>query len=209
MTQKAAKRDAEATRERILKVGIKEFCATGYSGSRIQKIATKSNCNIRMIYHYFGSKEGLYLAALERVYGGIRENEAKLGFFELEPMAAIRTLVEFTFDHHQNKREFVDLVVVENVQDGRYLKKVKNLPKESNLLIEGIARVLEAGGKQGVLRKDVDPFQFYVSVLSLSFFHLSNASTLSIMYQRKVNDKDWIAERRAHVIDMVLGFLRP
>ena len=105
--------------------------------------------------------------------------------------------------------QFVDLVVVENVQDGRYLKKVKNLPKESNLLIEGIARVLEAGGKQGVLRKDVDPFQFYVSVLSLSFFHLSNASTLSIMYQRKVNDKDWIAERRAHVIDMVLGFLRP
>ncbi|MFU1478385.1 TetR family transcriptional regulator [Roseovarius sp. C7] len=209
MTQATMKRDAEATKKRILKVGIREFCASGYSGSRIQTIAKKSKCNIRMIYHYFGSKEGLYLAALEQVYGGIRESETKLGFVNLEPDDAIRSLVEFTFDHHQNNREFVDLVVVENVQNGHYLKKVENLPNESSLLIASITNVLEAGVQRGIFREGVDAFQLYISILSLSFFHLSNASTLSIMYQRSVSDKDWLADRRQHVIELILGFLRP
>lgn len=209
MEQKVAKRDAEATKERILKVGIKEFCANGYSGSRIQKIAMKSKCNIRMIYHYFGSKEGLYLAALERVYGGIRKSETELGITDLEPEAAIRSLVEFTFDHHQKNREFVDLVVVENVQRGRHLKKVQNISKESSQLIENISNILKAGCKEDIFRKGVDAFQLYISILSLSFFHLSNSSTLSIMYQRDVSDIDWISERRKHVIEMVLSSLRP
>jgi len=209
MDRKVAKRDAEATKERILSVGIEEFCSSGYSGSRIQKIAKKSNCNIRMIYHYFGSKEGLYLAALERVYGRIRENEAELGFTNLEPTAAIRSLVEFTFDHHQNNRAFVDLVVVENVQRGRYLKKIKNISEESGQLIESIGALLKAGARAGSFRKNIDPFQLYISILSLSFFHLSNANTLSIMYRRDLKDNDWIAARRQHVVEMVLGFLRP
>ena len=59
-----------------------EFCARGYSGARTARIADRARCNIRMIYYYFGSKEALYIAALERVYGEIRvrdERRAVLG----------------------------------------------------------------------------------------------------------------------------------
>lgn len=202
------KRDAEATKERILKVGIKEFGASGYSGSRIQMIANEAGCNIRMIYHYFGSKEGLYLAVLERTYGNIRESEERLGFTDLEPEAAIRALVEFTFDHHQNNPEFVDLVVVENVHRGKHLKTIKDISKQSNRLIDDISIILEKGARTNVFRGDVDAFQLYVSILSLSFFHLSNSSTLSIMYHRKLHDDVWRSERRHHVTELILGYLR-
>ena len=207
MSQKIIRRDAEATKERILNVGITEFCETGYSGSRIQKIAEKSGCNIRMIYHYYGNKEGLYKAALERVYGSIRSSETDLGLENLDPVVAIRSLVEFTFEHHLQNRELVDLVVVENVQRGKYLKGLQNISQDSNQLIERIEQVLAAGKKQGKFLRNTDAFQLYVSILSLSFFHLSNKHTLSIMYERDLNNADWVADRKAHVVSMVLAGL--
>ncbi len=203
--QKVIRRDAEATKERILTVGIKDFCENGYSGSRIQNIAHRSDCNIRMIYHYFGNKEGLYRAALERVYGAIRSSEAKLGLDNLDPVSAIKSLVEFTFDHHRQNRELVDLVVVENVQRGRYLKGIDSISKESSELIDKIDSVLKQGEIRGDFFKGTDAFQLYVSILSLSFFHLSNAHTLSIMYDRDLRDDNWIDSRRDHVVQMVLA----
>ncbi|MDG1532660.1 MAG: TetR family transcriptional regulator [Paracoccaceae bacterium] len=207
MNQKITRRDAEATKERILTIGIKEFCENGYSGSRIQNIAENSNCNIRMIYHYFENKEGLYKAALERVYGTIRGSEAELGLTELDPVTAIRSLIEFTFDHHLQNRELVDLVVVENVQRGRYLNRIESISQESSELIDKIERVLVAGEEQGLFRK-TDAFQLYVSILSLSFFHLSNAHTLSIMYDRNLSEPEWISERRIHVVQLILAGLK-
>jgi AcrR family transcriptional regulator len=201
------KRDANATRERILKVGISEFCAHGYSGSRIDKIAARAKCNIRMIYHYFGNKEGLYLAALERVYGLIRQRESELALRELPPVEAIKRLVEFTFDHHAKHREFVELAVVENVQKGRFLKKSKTISDGTTDLIAAITEVLSRGEQQGIFRRGTDALQLYLSILSLSFLHLSNKYTLSIMYRCELDSKDWLSQRREHVLQMVLGYL--
>ena len=67
-----ARRDAATTREKILRAGLAEFGARGFGGARTETIAKRAGCNIRMLYHYFGSKEGLYLACLERVYTDLR-----------------------------------------------------------------------------------------------------------------------------------------
>ena len=209
MPNAPAKRDAEATKERILNVGTEEFCEKGLAGSRIQEIAEKSACNIRMIYHYFESKEGLYLAALERVYGDIRKRETELGFANLEPDRAIRTLVELTFDHHLENKEFVGLVVAENIQNGQNLSKIDHVTSDSHRLIENLSNVLERGASTGDFRGDVDAFQLYLSILSLCFFHIANKSTLSVIYERDMQDPVWLAERRAHVVNVIVGYLRP
>ena len=62
------RRDAVATKARILKAGLAEFGAKGYGGARTDGIAKRAKCNVRMLYHYFGGKQGLYLACLEKVY---------------------------------------------------------------------------------------------------------------------------------------------
>jgi AcrR family transcriptional regulator len=65
-------RDAERTRTEILDIATREFADRGYNGARVDEIATKTRTTKRMLYYYFGSKEQLYIAVLERVYQQIR-----------------------------------------------------------------------------------------------------------------------------------------
>ena len=57
----------------ILQVAHIEFAEKGLSGARIDEIAAATQTSKRMIYYYFGSKEGLYLAVLEESYREMRE----------------------------------------------------------------------------------------------------------------------------------------
>src|SRR3954463_4989305 len=91
----AHRRDPDRTREAILVAAQNEFALKGLSGGRVDEIARRARANKRMIYHYFGSKQGLYLATLERVYEGLRGSERTLELADLEPEAAIERLIEF------------------------------------------------------------------------------------------------------------------
>ena len=72
----AAGRRAHPTE--ILDIATREFADRGYNGARVDEIATKTRTTKRMIYYYFGSKEQLYIAVLERVYQQIRTAEQAL-----------------------------------------------------------------------------------------------------------------------------------
>src|SRR3954469_9783751 len=92
-----ADRDAEATRAEILAVAIEEFSSKGLAGSRVDEIAERTHTVKRMIYYYFGSKEGLYRAVLEHAYHHIRTIESDLDLDSLPPLEALRRLVQVTF----------------------------------------------------------------------------------------------------------------
>ncbi len=161
-----------------------------------------------MVYHYFGSKEDLYIACLERVYHNIRDEEKNLNLTDLEPEVAIRRLVEFTFEHMKNNPHFVSLAGVENTQGGEFIKRIPSLANTASDLIKTIEDILQRGVKKSVFRKDIDAFQLYISILSLSYLHLSNRHTLSITYGRKLENKKWLEERRRHVTEMILCYVR-
>jgi AcrR family transcriptional regulator len=55
-----ATRDPEATKQRILAAALHEFSAKGISGARVDAIAQRAKVNKRMLYYYFGSKDGLF-----------------------------------------------------------------------------------------------------------------------------------------------------
>ena len=59
-------RNPERTRERILQAAFKEFAAKGFAGARVDGIARGAAINKRMLYHYFGDKEGLFREVLRR-----------------------------------------------------------------------------------------------------------------------------------------------
>ena len=202
-----SKRDAVATKERILKAGLAEFGLKGTGGARMDKIALRAKCNIRMLYHYFNGKEGLYLACLARVYNDIRAKEKGLNLDGFEPVEAIKRLVKFTFDHMLNNPDFVRMVAVENTESGKYLKKLTILHGDANSLIDRVSDVLKRGLAKGLFRKDVDSVQLYFSILSLSYIHLSNKYSLSVTYNQDLGDKEWLAARRTHVSEMILSYL--
>ncbi len=174
----------------------------------MESIAEAARCNIRMLYHYFGSKEGLYLACLEHVYTEIRERERELSLLDLGPLEGITKLVHFTFDHMHDNQDFVQIAVAENLQGGHYLEKLKPLSEAALGLIATIETLLRRGQRKGIFKKGVDAVQLYVSILSLSYLHLSNRHTLSINYATDLGDPKWISARRAHVTDMVLAYLQ-
>lgn len=101
--------DPARTMAGILEVATKEFAEKGLSGARIDAIADATSTSKRMIYYYFGSKEGLYVAVLEESYRRMRSIEAELHLENLEPVAALRRLVEFTFDHHSSNEDYIRL----------------------------------------------------------------------------------------------------
>ena len=118
----AARRDPERTRGEILDAAIDEFSARGLLGGRIDAIAERTATTKRMIYYYFGSREGLYAAALEDAYRGIRDAERALDLAHLSPPDAIRHLVSFTLDYYHAHPSFVALVVAENQSGGRHIR---------------------------------------------------------------------------------------
>ncbi len=206
---KPASRDAEATRLRILAAAELEFARKGLAGARVDTIAEESGANKGMIYYYFENKEELYIAVLERVYAAMRQSERDLAFEHLPPLEAIRTLVEFKFDYFAQNPAAIRLLTGENLQDAQFLKRSERLQDLQHSLVETLDRILKAGASAGTIRSGVDPLQLYLSISGLSFFYFANAATLTTSFGRDLAAPDALAQRRAHVAEVILSYLRP
>jgi AcrR family transcriptional regulator len=201
-------RDPEATKARILAAAAEEFAAKGISGARIDDIAERARTNKRMLYYYFGNKEGLFLAALEATYDDIRAAERKLNMQALAPLEAIERLVRFTWDYFVAHPEFMMLLNSENLHKARHLKKSGQIHAMNSPLIAMIEQILRRGEKEGSMRRGVDPLQLYISIAALAYFYLSNASTLSVTFGRDVLSKPEMKKRIEHIVELVIAGLR-
>jgi hypothetical protein len=146
---------------------------------------------------------------LEKVYGDLRAKEGELDLLHLDPVSGMTALVNFTFDYLAEHQEFIGMMTVENIQEGRHLKESKSVPTAALPLVKSIGTLLRCGQKDGVFRKRVDPVQLYISILSLSYVHISNKHTLSITFGERLDDKNWLARRRRHARDVILAYLQP
>jgi AcrR family transcriptional regulator len=205
----AALRDPPRTRAAILEAATREFTANGLTGARVDRIAARSRVNKRMIYHYFGGKDGLYLAVLEKTYAGIRTAEVSLKLGDRDPVGAVRELVEFTWNYFLKHPEFLSLLGTENLNRARYLRKSDRIRELHSPLVGMLSTVLERGAETGIFRRGVDPVQLYITVAALGFFYLSNRHTLSTIFGRDLGAPENVAERGRHVVDVVLAYLRP
>lgn len=200
--------DPERTRANILAVAAAEFAEKGLAGARIDEIAALTQTSKRMIYYYFGSKEGLYLAVLEESYRKVRDIEAELHLQDLEPEQALRRLVAFTFDHHLTHEDFIRLVMTENIHRGEFLAQSQRIQELNVPAIDAIRHLYERGLRQGVFRPGLDPVDIHASISALSFFNVSNRHTFGLIFKLDAKSPAYVAHRRDSVIEMVVRFLR-
>lgn len=203
-----ATRDAVATRARILNAASKEFAKKGLKGTRIDAIAKRARCNKALIYHYFGNKEALFSTVLEKTYEDIREAERRLELVHREPVAAMRELIGFSFDYVSAHPEFISLINDENLHGGVHVAHSAKARDLNSPLVAMIETILERGQAEGRFRAGVDPVQLYISIASICYFFIANRSTLSAIFGLP-KTPDVLARRREHVIDVILGYLRP
>ena len=204
---KTNSRDPERTRHRILAAATEEFARYGLGGARVDRIAARAGANKRMLYYYFRDKDNLFLAALEARYAHIRAAERALDLEHLEPRAALRRLVEFTWGYFLDHPEFLTLLNSENLHKGRHVRRSRRVPQMHSTLVETLRGVLKRGERAGVFRTGVDPVQLYISIAGEGYFYLSNRYTLAQIFKRDLMSKRALAERARHNSDMILHAL--
>ena len=192
----------------IIEVATHEFSEKGLAGARIDVIAEAMRTSKRMIYYYFGSKEGLYIRVLEEAYRRIREIEAGLHLEDLAPEDALRKLVGFTVDYQLANPDFIRLVMTENIHRGEFLAQSKAIQKLNVPAIDGLREVYERGVAAGVFRAGIDAVDLHMSISALSFFNTANRHTFALIFKRDMDSPAAIVARRDSIIEMVVRFVR-
>ena len=199
-------RDADRTQREILEVATKEFAERGFAGGRVDEIAARTRTTKRMIYYYFGSKERLFVAVLERAYAGIRAAEQTIEVDHLDPVAAIRRLAELTFDHHEAHPAFIRLVSIENIHRAEHMRASRRFADLNTPAIDLIASILERG--RDVFRRDIDAVDVHMMISAFCVFRVANRHTFGAIFDRDLADPALRDRYRQMLGDMVVEYLR-
>ncbi len=203
------KPDAQRSRSDILAVARAEFVEHGLSGARVDAIAEKTRTTKRMIYYYFGSKEGLYSAVLEQAYVGIRSIEAALALAHLDPLTALRRLIEATFDYDDLHPDFVRLVAIENIHQADYLKRLPTMQSLNADVIATLDAILARGRAGGVFGRDCSALDLHLMISALCFFRVSNRYTFGAIFGCDLSTPELRAQHRTMIVEMIVSYVSP
>jgi AcrR family transcriptional regulator len=207
--RKIVPRDPARTRARILKAAVAEFSAKGYSGARTVQIASRAKSNIRMLYHYFGGKDALYVCVLEEVLSRLRLAELQLDFDAVAPAAGILQMFDFFDTHFGARPELRRLLAYENMNQARHLKRSELIRKNASPVLELIGNLLHRGEAAGLFRPGVDALHLYVAMVSLAYYSRAHGPTLSRIFETDLLADEWQAAHREQSHRMLMGFLAP
>ena len=204
---RSRKPDAERTRREILAAARQEFAENGLSGARVDTIAARMRTNKRMIYYYFGSKEGLYLATLEQAYRDIRSVEDELDLDSLTPSDAVRRIIEFTFDYQETHPDFIRLVSIENIHNGKHLAQSERLRSLNTSVIQRLDGILQRGRRNGVFRSDIEPVDLHMMISAFCFFRVSNRYTFGALFGCDFTAPEQRRKHKRMICDAIVGLL--
>jgi AcrR family transcriptional regulator len=206
-TTPGRRRDAERTQREILDVATQEFADRGFAGARVDEIAARTRTTKRMIYYYFGSKEALFVAVLERAYATIRAVEQTIEVDHLAPAAAIRRLAELTFDHHESHPDFIRLVSIENIHRAEHIAGHDDFAGQNSPAIELIERILARGRADGSFTREIDAVDLHMMISAFCVFRVANRHTFGAIFGRDPLDPELRERYRRMLGDMVTGYL--
>ncbi|GAA1724206.1 TetR/AcrR family transcriptional regulator [Nonomuraea bangladeshensis] len=201
-------RDPDRTKSEILEVAQQEFARHGYAGARVDEIAARMRTTKRMIYYYFGSKERLFIAVLEKAYAEVRKVEQAIEVGHLAPVEAIRTLAELTFDHHDAHRDFIKLVTIENIHQAEHIRKSQALANLGTPVLDLIEAILDAGTASGDFVTEADAIDVHMLISSYCFFRVANQHTFGALFGRDMTAPAHRERLRRMVGDAVVAYLR-
>jgi AcrR family transcriptional regulator len=208
MSELRVKRDPEGTRRRILDAAVEQFTKFGLAGARVDAIATAAATNERMLYYYFVSKEGLYVAVLEAMYARFAEREGSLDLSGLQPSDAIRNLAMSIWAYLRENPQWLNLVNNENLHEARYLERSRRLCETISPVVDLLRSILERGTSEGQFRSGVDPIDFYVTLVGMGYYIVSNRFTLEAFTGRNYSDLCNLESISTLHVDMLLAYLR-
>jgi len=193
-------------RLRLLNAALLLFSERGYEGVAVDDIVAKAGANKRMVYHYFGSKDGIYGEVLRTVYDELETIETSLFADEKtveDPVKAMQKTVKAYFDFLNNHPAFVRLLLWENLNEGRHLADLERPPSKTPMLSH-LSSILRSGEKSGVFRAGMDCRKVLVSLIGLCLVYFSNRHTLSMALGVDIAKKSFLDSAALHTAQILL-----
>ena len=200
---------APATRDAILRAATRIFAKHGFDGGRVEQISKAAKSYDRMIYYYFGSKEGLYIAVLEELYRKFNEAESRLALDLERPDKALEEVIRFTWNYYRRNPEFITLLNTENLHRGRHIAKSPSVGQHSSPAVRLLGEVLERGVARGLFRGTATARDVYLLIAAMGYFYLSNRYTLSAFLGERIDTPEELAHWEAFIVDTVRRALAP
>ncbi|MER7730369.1 TetR family transcriptional regulator [Streptomyces erythrochromogenes] len=147
-------RDSHATKARLLDAAFSEFAAYGIAGARVDRIAETAQANKRLIYVYYGNKEQLFDAVLQRAL----ETGSEVVPFDADDLPGYAGAV---FDHLVERPELMRLVL------WKQLERPGSTGAEAESYAGKIAAVRQAQ-ETGRIDPGIDPVDLLTLVIGLS-----------------------------------------
>ncbi len=191
-------RNPKRTRERILAAALKEFSAKGLAGARVDQIARRARINKRMLYHYFGNKDGLFTAIMRRKLA------ARAAWASAAPDDPGETLTHW-FTLACEDVDWVRLMEWEalSVGDGPVLSEA-----ERRRAFESGVTKLRAVQAKGLLPRELDPRHLLLSMLALTAFPLAFPQFTRLVTGQSPRDQAFRKQRIAF-LHAFAAWLRP
>lgn len=195
------------SRQRILDTAIGIFAEKGFAGTSVDEIVETAGVNKRMIYHYFGNKEKLFQTALATEYGKLEALEIKTLHPE-EPIEKIVTdIVSAYFSFLQNNPKFAQLILWENLNQGRNLDQMK-IPLSKSPMLDLLMEAINTGKKNGTVRKEIDARFLLISLIGNCMVYCSNRYTLSLAMNIDLSSPRILTQAKKAVADLLLSGIK-
>lgn len=191
----------------LLKAARAEFAARGLAGARVDNVAQRSGVNKQLVYHYFGSKDRLYLAVLEDAYRRFTARFTKTDIQSGTAAERLTKYVELLFDSLQSDSEFLALVTDQNLHGGRHIKQSKAVRNILSPLIADLEKIIIQARDERALKLDVEAIDLYLTIAGICAFYFTNMNTLSAGLGQQFDSKSAIAKRRKSIVEFILSAL--
>jgi len=191
-------RDPVRTRERILRAARREFVAKGFAGARVDAIARAASVNKRMLYHYFGDKEGLYRATLHE---SIATNLDLVAAAPLDPA----DLLPFLLERVARRVGAVRMLQWEALSLGD--RKPIAEEERRKAWVEGTERVRDAQ-RAGLVHRDLDAEYLVLALMALTLFPQAFPQLVRMVTGVRLSDAEF-QQRQARFLRRLGAYLRP
>ncbi len=191
-------RDADRTREAILAAAEDYFAALGFEAATLNQIAETAGVARSTPAYFFGSKEALYDAVLQRAIARSQQAMARAyakGGDGGSAEDAVESYVGAFLDFLGHDRNFLRLIQREALGDGSRVAEFFGRAVE-----EGLAAVAPAAKKAGI-----SPERLVLDLAALCWYPFAHEHTLLPALGMKARDPAFLEEHKRHLGDLVRG----
>ncbi|WP_338050094.1 TetR/AcrR family transcriptional regulator [Pseudomonas typographi] len=193
------------TLKRLLAAARVEFASKGLAGARVEDIARDAGITKQLVYHYYGSKDGLFVAVLDESSETIMSELVGLNVESLAPPAALRAMLNHFFDQYRDDPLLGDLAL-EGIRYHHSHQTPRNRFLElAPALIEKLDSILKRGALSGEFRPDINPRLLLASAALLTSGWFTNRYSVSALTGLDTESAEGMATWREYSAQWVLA----